>query len=137
MTLTKERDTKRREHTTNEDPVAANQKIYAGALVCLKDGKAVKGAVAADLVARGRALHTVDNTGGTDGAKTIRTDVGIFLFDNHGTDTITRTHIGKDAWIVDDHTVAATGAPASGSNTRSKAGRIVDLEGGRVWVEVR
>ncbi len=137
MTLTKERDTKRREHTTNEDPVAAGAKIFAGALVCLKAGKAVKGAVATDLTARGRALETVDNTGGTDGAKTIRTDVGVFLFDNHGTDTVTASHIGKDAYIVDDHTVAATGAPASGTNTRSKAGRIIGLEGTRVWVEIR
>ena len=49
------------------------------------------------------------------------------------TDAITLADIGKDCFIVDDQTVAKT----DGSGTRSRAGRVFDVDADGVWVEFR
>jgi hypothetical protein len=63
----------------------------------------------------------------------VRTRKGVFRFKNSGADPIDRSHIEGTAYIVDDETVAAT----NGTNTRSAAGKIVDLDAAGVWVEIR
>lgn len=114
--------------------IAADTKIFAGALVCLSaTGYATPGATAATLVADGVAQETVDNTGGAAAAKTVKVHKGCFRFANSAsTDAITRAEIGDDCFIVDDQTVAKTngGDPV----TRSKAGRIMDVDAVGVWV---
>lgn len=129
--LIKDRDTPAREGVDYRADLAANAKIFAGALVVLNaNGYAQGGAAAAGLTAVGRALETVDNTGGIDGAATVRYDRGVFGFANDG--SITRAQIGDLAYIVDDQTVAAT----DNAGARSVAGLIEDVDASFVWVRV-
>lgn len=134
MALSKDRNTLLKAGDLHSDPVAANTRIFAGALMCLDaSGNAVPGATATDLVARGRADEHIDNTDGAAGDQRIRSSRGVFCFDNSaGADEITRAHIGSDAYIVDDHTVAAT----DGTGTRSIAGRVDDVDAAGVWVAI-
>jgi hypothetical protein len=134
VALTKERNTEKKDGVLFSDPVAANTKIYAGSLVALNAaGFAVPATVSTTLKARGRAQHTVDNTGGLAGAVSIQTTKGVFNFANSGGgDVIARADIGNNAYMVDDQTVAKT----DGTNTRSVAGIIVDIDAQGVWVRI-
>lgn len=121
---TTERRTDEREARLYGDPIAANVKVNAGALVVLDAaGNAKPGVTATGLVARGRAESTADNTGGNAGDLTVRSKSGCFAFGTDG--TITRAHLNKTVYIVDDQTLSAT----DGSGTRSAAGTLKDLEG--------
>jgi hypothetical protein len=130
--LTEARTTPRRDGRGFARAVAATKKIFEGSIVCLSaTGFATPGATATALVADGVALSTVDNSAGADGDKTVEVEKGVFRFGNSAsTDAITRAEIGDDCYIVDDQTVAKT----SGSNTRSIAGKIVDVDSVGVWV---
>lgn len=112
-------------------PMLGSTLILAGALVALDaSGWARPGATATGLRAVGRAESRVDNSGGSDGDLSVTVKRGIFRWDNAAGDAITAAHVGGLAWIVDDHTVAAT----SGSNTRSPAGRVMAVDAMGVWV---
>lgn len=125
------RQTPKRAGEQRNDPVAANSKIYAGALVVLgATGYAEPATTATGLTARGVAQRNCTNTNG-DGAERIESEAGCWRFINDG--TINRTHIGKPAWIVDDQTVAAD----DGGNTRSVAGDIIDVDDKGVWVNIK
>lgn len=140
MALSRDRMIKRREKNIYGDPMAANTRIFKGALGCLDaSGNAVPGSTATGLKARGvcfggsDAQGEANNLGGAAGA--IRSDLrpGIYPFKNSASaDAITRADIKNDCYIVDDETVAKT----SGSSTRSIAGKIIDVDGDGVWVEV-
>lgn len=114
--------------------VAANARIFEGALVCLSaTGFATPGATATTLKADGVARETVDNTGGANGAVRVTVRKGVFPFVNSAAgDAITIADIGTDCFIVDDQTVAKT----NGTNTRSVAGRVVDVDSAGVWVRI-
>jgi len=132
VALNEDRNTRRRSGDQAEDPVAGGETLYAGALVALdSQGRAVAGKTATGLTARGVAEAFVDNSGGSNGDKDVPVRRGVFRWANDGTDTIDRTHIGSDAYIVDDETVAAN----DGSGTRSVAGKIIDVDDDGVWVE--
>lgn len=127
--LANDRNTPRRESVDFVDPVEASQKIFAGAIVCLNAaGNAVKGATALNLKVRGVAQEYIDNSTGAAGAQQVKTRKGTFRFANDG--TVTRADIDATAFIVDDQTVADN----NGGNTRSAAGRIVDVDATGVWV---
>lgn len=114
-------------------PVKANTKIYAGALVVVDAGYAAPGRTATGLIVAGRAEQTVDNTGGSAGAKVIEVRRGIMKFNNSTAgDAIAQADVGKVCYIVDDQTVALTDATAS----RSRAGMIYQLEADGVLVQV-
>lgn len=132
--LTTARTTPQREGVIHARKVAATRKIYEGALVCLSaTGFATPGAVATTLTADGIALTTVDNTSGADGDQIVETKKGTFRFENStSTDAITIADIGKVAYVVDDQTVAKT----NGTNTRSAAGTIMDVDAQGVWVKI-
>lgn len=134
MPLAKDRNTLRRDGVQFSDPLAADTKIFAGALVCLDaSGNAVPGATSTTLKARGVAQEQVDNTGGSAGDLSIESRRGVFQFANSAsTDQITRADIDSDCYIVDDQTVAKTSA----TNTRSVAGVIRDVDSNGVWVEI-
>ncbi|MBK67915.1 MAG: hypothetical protein CMP22_07265 [Rickettsiales bacterium] len=131
MSLTKDRDTKAKEAKRFYAPVAASTTIYKGALVARDaSGNLVPGAVATTLKKAGVAVESVDNTGSA-GAVGCHYETGCFAFGNStSTDEITKADIGNDCYIVDDETVAKT----SGTNTRSIAGEIVDVDDYGVWV---
>lgn len=131
--LTKNRDTPMKDGVLFSAPVAAAKTIYAGALVALDaSGNITPGAAATTLIGAGRAEEYVDNSGGSAGDLSVTFRKGVFRFGNSAsTDAITRAEIGDNCYIVDDATVAKT----NGSNTRSVAGKIVDVDAGGVWVQ--
>lgn len=114
-------------------PVKANTTIFGGAIVAIgADGLAVPGKTAASLTAVGCAAERAVNLG-EDGEVVVRVIRGIFLWDNSaGADAIAKKDIGAACYIVDDHTVALT----DGSAKRSAAGKIFDVDGQGVWVEI-
>lgn len=112
-------------------PVKAATTIYQGGLVVMDAGWACPGRVAVNLRAVGLARVTVVNTG-ANGAASVAIERGVFGFANHPADAVTASDIGADCFIVDDQTVARTSA----TNTRSIAGRVVDIEDGIVFVRV-
>lgn len=133
--LTEARLTPEREGSRVSRPVAADTKIFMGALVCLSAaGYATPGAVATTLVADGVAAADADNTDGAAGDIRVEVKKGIFPFANSAAgDAITIAEIGDTAYIVDDQTVAKT----DGGATRSAAGKIVDVDAQGVWIDLR
>lgn len=130
-----DRNTARRAASQFVDPVAASVKCYTGAIAVLDaSGNAKPGVTGTGLTARGVFQETVDNTAGAAGAKSARIESGCFPFGSDG--TLTRAHIGKTVYIVDDQTLAST----DGSATRSAAGVLKDLEGSGstaiAWVQI-
>jgi carbonic anhydrase/acetyltransferase-like protein (isoleucine patch superfamily) len=92
------------------------------------------GAVAVGLIVRGLAQEQADNSAGAAGDVTVESQPGVFPFANSAAgDAITRAEIGDDCYIVDDSTVAKTNP---GGNTRSVAGKIVDVDAKGVWVRI-
>lgn len=133
--LTQDRNTRRRDGVQIEPPVAANARVFAGALVAINAaGYAVAGITALGLVGAGAALQRADNTGGTAGAIRVRLSKQPHHFGNSAAaDAITLADLGKDCFIVDDQTVAKT----DGAGTRSRAGRVFDVDADGVWVDFR
>lgn len=107
---------------------------FRGGLVCVSGstGRMVKGSTATGLIAIGRCEE--DILTGASNTRKIRARSGIFPFANSASaDEIAADDIGKDCFIVDDQTVALT----NGTNTRSLAGKVYDVDASGVWVAVR
>jgi hypothetical protein len=140
MALTNDRMIKRREKNIHHDPIAANTRIFKGALGCLDaSGNAVPGSTSTTLKARGVCFGGTDtvgqanNLGGSAGAVLADLRPGIYPFNNSASgDLITRADIGNNCYIVDDVTVAKT----NGTSTRSVAGKIINVDSEGVWVEI-
>jgi len=132
MSLSAARTTPARAGTTLSLKIAADTVIYEGALVCRDaNGRAVPGSVATTLRGVGRARATYDNSGGANDALDVEVDLGIFRYGNSAsTDAIATADIGNTCYVVDDETVAKT----NGTNTRSKAGVVHDVDDSGVWV---
>lgn len=114
--------------TRQTRPVKAGVVIYPGAGAVLNGGYLAPATTALGLVSVGVAApangQPVDNTAGASGAVFCDVEPGIFNFNNSAsTDAIAQADIGKDCYWVDDQTVAKT----DGSGTRSRAGKIHDL----------
>lgn len=133
--LSAPRLTKNRDGDAREAGVKANAKIHQGAMVAVgADSLFVPMSTATTLRGVGRASEPADNTGGADGAVRARVDVGIFCYANSSAgDLISRKDIGALCYGVDDQTVALT----NGTNTRSIAGKIFDVDADGVWVDFR
>lgn len=131
MTLAADRNTPERGGDIRSIPMGA-QLIYAGALVMLNaSGFAIKGATATGSVGLGMATERVDNSGGSNGDKSIKVKSGIYRFKNSTSgDAIAVDDIGKACFIVDDEQVALT----DGSAARSIAGFVHDVDSQGVWV---
>lgn len=135
MALSAARNTPERADSSamsDERPMAQTT-IYQGGLVVLNSaGYLAPGSVATTHIAAGRAEETVVNSGAA-GALTCKIRQGVFRFNNSSAgDTITIADIGDDCFIVDDEQVAKT----NGTNTRSRAGKIVDVDSSGVWVRI-
>jgi len=127
------RDTAMRDGDLFRIPVKANTRIWQGTLVVSDAGFAAPGRTALNLRVIGRAEETVDNTGGANGAVSVLVRRGVFKFDNDPADAIGQADLWADCFITDDQTVCRT----NGSNTKSRAGRVVDIEPDGVWVDTR
>lgn len=137
MALSQDRNTPRKnEGDTFSVPLAADAVAYSGALICrdtADSGLGKPGAASTTLKPIGVAQARVDNTGGADGDVSVEVRRGTWRFKNSAAaDAITAADIGGTAYIVDDETVAKT----NGTNTRSAAGRIEDVDAVGVWVRV-
>lgn len=133
MALSQPRSTLERGRDLLVIPLAAATAIHQGGLVCVNaSGNAVPGSVSTTLKAAGRAEESVDNSGGAAGAASVKVKRGVFLFKNAGADPLTAVDLLADCYVVDDETVAKT----NGGNTRSKAGKVLDVEANGVWVEI-
>ena len=144
MALAKPRKIVRRDARAAKYPVAAAAAIIQSGLVILDGGfaraarpgqgvsDALKAADAAGHQAVGIAQDSV--TGGAgDGDETVWVVGGCYAFNNSaGADAITLADVGREAFIVDDETVARTSA----NGTRASAGRIEDVDAEGVWVDV-
>jgi len=114
-------------------PVRASAVCHQGALAVLQAGYAAPGTATTGLVAIGRFEDSYNNTGGAAGAIQAVVKPGIFKFANSSAaDLISQADSGNDCFIVDDQTVAKT----NGSNTRSRAGKIVGIDSDGVWVQI-
>lgn len=113
-------------------PVAAATTIFAGGMVQVNPaGNAVPASATAANVTVGRADEGRTNSGAA-GAETLQVRRGIFRYANSAAaDLITRAHIGKPVYVVDDQTVAAT----SNTNARPVAGICFDVDAQGVWVD--
>lgn len=132
--LTASRNTPMKYRSLIGFPVAANVKIFAGALVALNaQGYLVPGAASTTLRYPGRAEEFCDNTGGADGDKTATVRRGAaFKFANAATDPVAQADVGNLVYILDDQTVAKTNA----GNTLSPAGYLLAVEVDGVWIEL-
>jgi len=129
--LDQDRNTPARDGSVLSIPVAGAKKIYAGALVARDaSGYATPAAAATTLMGLGRAEAQADNSSGSDGAVNVQVRKGVFRFANDGTDTVSRSHIGQDCYMVDDQSVASN----DGTGTRSVAGEVFDVDSEGVWV---
>lgn len=132
--ITTERDTQRRDGKQAAHGVLAATKVLSGTIAALTAAGFVQGGVTATtLKAVGVFDETVDNTAGASGDVKARTRRdGWFRFANSTAgDLITIADIGTDCYIVDNQTVAKT----NGTNTRSVAGKVRDVEAAGVWIE--
>ncbi|MCC4116354.1 hypothetical protein LLG90_13420 [Aromatoleum toluclasticum] len=129
--LTAPRNTLARTGDVLDFPVAASTTIHQGALVALSAGYAAPGATATGLVAVGRAEESAVAVSAGDAKVRVRR--GSFKFANSAAgDQIAQADVGADCYIVDDATVAKT----NGTNTRSRAGKIVAVDSDGVWVQI-
>lgn len=126
-------------------PLAANVKIHQGAFVCLDNGYLVPASAKAGLTKLGTAGASVDNTGGTAGAKKCYVDFmreRMFLsFAADQTKLFVATDLGKQAYFIDDQTLSPDGnLDEDDIAQRTEAGPVFKIEGTgatqRVWVEV-
>jgi hypothetical protein len=113
-------------------PMATGVTIYAGALVSVAaTGYARPARTSTTDLVLGVAQETKANAG-ADGAASIAVKRGVYKFANSAAgDAISAAHVGRDVFIVDDQTVAAT----NGTNTRVRAGKCVGVDSDGVWVE--
>lgn len=133
MALSADRNTPMRDGELISVPVAATAKCYAGGMaVANASGYAAPGSTATGLTYLGRFEETVDNTGGSNGAKSVLVRrKQAFKWKNSLTDAVTQAELGQTCYIVDDETVAKT----DGAGTRSPAGKVLGVEADGVWVE--
>jgi hypothetical protein len=135
MALTGNRDTLAHEITHLDwVPAAAGARFFKGGIVAVNAaGYAVPASAATGLKAAGRSEREVDNTNGAAGDRKVEVRHGIFLYANSlAGDAITIADRYTVCYLVDDQTVAKT----DGTGTRSKAGKVVNVEPSGVWVHI-
>lgn len=128
--LTANRNTLERVGTDLVGLLGANQAIFAGAILMRNaSGHLIEGATATGSVGVGRAEAQVSST--TAGVTLASYRPGVFRYVNSAAgDLIATADIGTVCYIVDDNQVAKT----SGTNTRSPAGIVADVDAQGVWV---
>ncbi|WP_438454696.1 hypothetical protein [Vreelandella venusta] len=131
---TQNRNTPHRLGLSRGHLVAAATEVFAGTIAVINgDGFTEPGTTATGLTAAGVFEHHQDNTSGGDGDQVVEVKRGNFhLANSAGADEITAADIGKVCYIVDDQTVAKT----SGTDTRSPAGFVDDVDDAGVWVNI-
>lgn len=107
--------------------------FYPGAFIAFDQSDAAfkPAATATDLIAVGRCEEQEPITTGAGNTRKIKAKSGIFKWGNSAAgDAIAEDDVGKDCYLVDDQTVALT----DGTGTRSKAGKVYQVDSDGVWV---
>ncbi|TCM61870.1 hypothetical protein EC844_12624 [Acinetobacter calcoaceticus] len=128
-----ERQTELRELGLFSVPVKAGAVIVAGFAAAVDaTGFAVAASAATGLTYLGRYEDSIDNTHGSDGdfSVLVRNQCA-FHFSNSPSDPVEQVSFGKECFLQDGETVAAT----DGDGKLSKAGRVVGIDENGVWVE--
>lgn len=128
--LTANRDTEIKAVNHIDHPVAANTKIFAGAMVCTNAAQnAVTASDGAGLKFAGIAKDVADNSTGAAGAKDVICHrEGVVKFATAATFAV-----GDQACVLDDQTVT-TAALATNDVV---VGLVVKVIAGAVWVDLR
>lgn len=131
---TQNRNTPHRLGLSRGHLVAAATEVFAGTIAVINgDGFTEPGTTATGLTAAGVFEHYQDNKEGADGDQVVEVKRGNFYMDNStGADEITAADVGKVCYIVDNQTVAKT----DGTDTRSPAGIVDDVDDNGVWVNI-
>ena len=89
--------------------VDGGSSIYEGAMVTAltATGYVVKAGTASAGQVLGVAAFTVDNSAGSDGAKSLDLLQGIFRRGNSGSNAVTQAHLGKKVYAEDDQTISS------------------------------
>ncbi|MBP5532149.1 MAG: hypothetical protein J6Y54_09015 [Lentisphaeria bacterium] len=125
MSLNNERNTPYRKGELRT--FAAGGTIYAGGLAALdSNGKAVAATPTSGAIVVGVAQNTASSGGKVDVKR------GVFPFEVASGATITLADVKKPVYVVDDQTVT----PVS-SGAAIEAGKVFDVDGEGVWVEVK
>lgn len=129
--LTEDKTVTRRDGREFRLPVAGGERIFKGALVAMTPaGFLIRMAAGDGLTAVGVARSHVDNLFGGDGAAECDVEAGVFGFENDPAGPVTRARTGQTVFAVDDETVSVDGTG------RSAAGKLVDIDGPKVFVRV-
>jgi hypothetical protein len=123
-------------HTPSRDGWSRRTRLGqrdSGRLVCADStGYAVPGADTAGYTFLGVALESADNTGGANGAISVRVQTsGVFSFAKNGAVTI--ANVGAGLCIADDQTVAL----AATTTNDIACGQLEGLDGSDVWVRIQ
>jgi hypothetical protein len=133
VALTTDRSTARADGTMQAYGIAAATVLFAGSIgVINAAGFLTKGITGLGLRCVGRIAERYDNTTGANAAITGQVEAGIFKFANLAADLVTIADIGNDCFIADDQTVAKT----NGAGTRSRAGKIINIDATGVFVRM-
>jgi hypothetical protein len=111
--------------------MAASTVIHQGSLVALNAtglAKPAGGAVATERVA---GVAQEAKTSAASGATYVRVKRGVAKLANLAGDLVVQANLLADCFADDDQTVRAT----SNTNTRSRAGKVIQIEADGVWVE--
>ncbi|MBI9092295.1 MAG: hypothetical protein JEZ12_24030 [Desulfobacterium sp.] len=128
-----DRNTAFKETDMVEVPLKANAVIEAGKMTAVgADGFGVPASDAAGLKVGGISQEAVDNTGGADGAVSVRVlrNRGFHLL-NDGTNAVVAANRFGTVYVKDAQTVSSDG----GTNS-IVAGKCIDLDAQGVWVEI-
>lgn len=131
---TQNRNTPQRPGLSRHLALAAGAECFAGTIAVINaNGYGEPGTTATGITAAGVFKHYASNVHGTDGDQAVQVERGNFRLENSaGADEITAADIGTVCFIVDDQTVAKT----SGTDTRSPAGLVDDVDDTGVWVNI-
>lgn len=114
-------------------PLEAATKIFAGTMCAVNAaGRLTKGATSTTLKCVGVAPQAYDNSGGVAGAITGEPQRGVYgpFANSASADAIAAADVESTCYMVDDQTVAKT----NGTNTRSAAGIVHQVDAAGVWV---
>ena len=132
MALSKDKGTLQKGGNLLGLALAAGAVIHGGAIVVIDAGYANKATSKTGLKFAGIAEEAVDNTGGGNGAKSVEVRrERLFFAKNSLGDPIAQVDLFNQCYLEDDETVAKT----NGGNTRSLAGRIMQIDSNGIWVE--
>jgi hypothetical protein len=132
--LTQDRITNTKDGKSIPVPAGTNVIFYQGGLVAVNNttGLACPGKTAVGLTVIGVCDSPLNTTGLPDGSAIVLVRRGMLAqFNNLPADPVTQALFGRNCYIADDQTVAAT----SGGNTRSIAGLVLGIDAAGVWIQ--